>query len=190
MTIKRFLIYCHQFLIRPKFLIRSNHIHVTTRVMRNVYINHSTFGHYGYVASNCVINYAQVGDYCSIAPGVQIGGMEHPYWDYAMNTLLTYECIKGKQTLIGHDVWIGAGSIIKQGISIGTGAVIGANSFVNHDVPPFAIVVGSPAKLIKYRFEEKTQTALLGTNYWAKKPKEAKEVLKSFRSNVDSIPKA
>jgi acetyltransferase-like isoleucine patch superfamily enzyme len=177
MTIKRFIIYSYQLLIRPKFLLKSNKIPVTTRIMGNVYMNHCTFGKYGYVASNTILNYCEVGAYCSIAPAVQIGGMEHPYWELATNTLLTSECIKGKITVIGHDVWIGAGSIIKQGITIGDGAVIGANSFVNKDVPPYAIVVGSPAKLIKFRFNENLQKLVKESGFWKYPPKEARLIL-------------
>lgn len=183
MSIKRLIIYLHQILIRPKFLLKNNKIPVTTRVMGNVYINHCIFGHYGYIARNTVLNYCKVGAYCSIAPGVQIGGMEHPYWDLATNTLLTNDCVKGKYTVIGHDVWIGAGTIIKQGIRIGNGAVIGANSFVNKDVPPYAIVVGSPARVIKYRFDENTQKLLSKSIFWSYSPKKARLELDKFRNN-------
>lgn len=185
MTLKRFLIYFHQFLIRPKFLMKHNSIPVTTRVMGNVYVNHCKFGHYGYVASNTILNFCEFGDYCSIAPGVQIGGMEHPYWDLATNTLLTSECVKGKTTHIGHDVWIGAGSIIKQGVTIGTGAVIGANSFVNKDVEPYSIVVGSPAKHLKFRFDKETQDALLKSHFWEQEPNKARQILDSVRNKLN-----
>jgi len=55
--------------------------------------------------------------------------------------------------LIGNDVWIGLGAIILSGVTIGDGAVVGAGAVVSRDVPPYAVVVGSPARIIKYRFD-------------------------------------
>ena len=57
---------------------------------------------------------------------------------------------------VGHDVWIGARALLKPTITIGNGAVIAANSVVTKDVPPYAIVGGIPAKVLKYRFDEET----------------------------------
>jgi len=71
-----------------------------------------------------------------------------------------------KECVIGNDVWIGCNSTILRGVTIGNGAVIGANSLVNKDVPPYAIVVGSPAKIIKYRFDEEIIQALLKIKWW------------------------
>src|SRR5699024_9683317 len=91
--------------------------------------------------------------YCSIAPGVQIGGMEHSYWWLSTSTFLSEQCISNKKTKIGYDVWIAAGSIIKQGVKIGDGSVIGAMSFVNKDIPPNSIAFGVPAKIFKKRMD-------------------------------------
>lgn len=71
-----------------------------------------------------------------------------------------------KHTTIGSDVWIGHGAIIKAGITIGHGTAIGAGSVVKKDVPPYAIVAGVPAKLIRYRFDNETVSQLLATNWW------------------------
>ena len=60
------------------------------------------------------------------------------------------------QIVIGHDVWIGRGVTIMGGVKIGNGAVIGAKAVVAKDIPPYAIVVGNPARVIKYRFDEET----------------------------------
>lgn len=67
---------------------------------------------------------------------------------------------------IGNDVWIGAGSIIRKGITIGDGAVVGAGSVVSKDVPPYGIVAGNPARLIKYRFDEATIAEFLDLKWW------------------------
>ena len=69
---------------------------------------------------------------------------------------------------------------VKQGVKIGDGAVIGANSFVNKDVEPFSIVVGSPAKHLKYRFGKETQDEIRNSSYWDEKPEKAKQILNTF----------
>jgi serine acetyltransferase len=72
---------------------------------------------------------------------------------------------KGNIT-IGNDVWIGAKSTIMSGVKIGHGAVIGSGSVVAKDVPPYAIVVGNPAKVIKYRFDEQQIKDLQNIAWW------------------------
>jgi acetyltransferase-like isoleucine patch superfamily enzyme len=67
---------------------------------------------------------------------------------------------------IGNDVWIGARVMVMDGVTIGDGAVIAAGSVVTHDVPPFAIVGGVPARVIKYRFDEQTIADLLRLRWW------------------------
>ena len=81
---------------------------------------------------------------------------------------------------IGNDVWIGVNAVIKRGVKVGNGAVIGANSFVNKDVPDFAIVAGTPARIIKYRFEEEKRNKISVTNWWNKDLDEAKEIIKDL----------
>ncbi len=68
--------------------------------------------------------------------------------------------------VIGNDVWIGANAIILPGVNIGDGAVIGAGTVVTKDVPPYAIVGGNPARVIKYRFDENTINTLLKIKWW------------------------
>jgi carbonic anhydrase/acetyltransferase-like protein (isoleucine patch superfamily) len=67
---------------------------------------------------------------------------------------------------IENDVWIGAKSTIMSGVKIGNGAVIGATTTVTKDVPPYAIVVGNPGKIVKYRFTEKQIELLLKISWW------------------------
>ena len=68
--------------------------------------------------------------------------------------------------IIGNDVWIGAKSTIMSGVKIGDGAIIGATATVSKDVPPYAIVVGNPAKIVKYRFTENQIESLMKIAWW------------------------
>ncbi len=71
-----------------------------------------------------------------------------------------------RQIIIGHDVWIGHGATILGGVKIGNGAVIGAGAVVAKDIPPYAIAVGNPARVIKYRFDEETIKKFLAVKWW------------------------
>lgn len=134
-------------------------------------------GKYNYIARRNSLYNVEVGNYCCFGPDVHIGGMQHSYWWYSMSPILSDECKFPERTVIGNDVWIGAQAIIKQGVRIGNGAVVGAGSFVNKDVEPFSIVVGSPAKLLKYRFDEDVRDAIVESGYWDMEPEEAKRTL-------------
>ncbi len=85
---------------------------------------------------------------------------------FASNNSLPYERPNRYQIIIGHDVWIGYGAMIMGGVKIGNGAVIGANAVVAKDIPPYAIAVGNPARVVKYRFDEKTIKKLLAVKWW------------------------
>ena len=117
-----------------------------------------------------------IGAYCSIAKNVQIfvGGNHRSDWISTFpfpaffseaRDIVDYHTSKGDIT-IDNDVWIGENSIILSGVSIGDGAIVGTGSVVTKDVPPYAIVAGNPAKLIRYRFDQDTIAALLAIAWW------------------------
>jgi len=88
--------------------------------------------------------------------------------------------------IIGNDVWIGANAIILQGVTIGDGAIVAAGAVVTKDVPPYAIVGGVPAKVIKYRFPDSTIVKLLEIKWWDKPEEWILENVEKF-SNVDDF---
>ncbi len=118
----------------------------------------------------------EIGSYCSISEEVTIFlDAEHrPDWvtTYPFNVLWP-ECIRFRghpstkgNVIIGHDVWLGYGSTVLSGVSIGTGAVVGAKSVVTSDVPPYAIVAGNPARVLRFRFDEAVIARMLASKWW------------------------
>lgn len=130
-------------------------------------------GDYTYVGNYTVIDYAIIGKYCSIGQRCSIGGWEHDYKKFSTNPRIYREIFgesysdQVQQVVIGNDVWIGDNAIILKG-NIGDGVIIGAGAVVTKDVPPYAIVVGNPAHIIKYRFDEETIKKLLDSKWWDK----------------------
>lgn len=115
-----------------------------------------------------------IGNFCSIARDVTIQEYFHDH-----SKLTTYfigrnvfgkdiknEVVSKGPITIGNDVWIGTGCQIMSGVTIGDGAVIGANTTVTKDIPPYAIVGGVPAKVISYRFSEDIIEKLLELKWW------------------------
>lgn len=164
----------------PIDLINHNIVDSTSRVSKGVSLKHCKIGKYNYLAMRSSLYNVEVGNYCCFGPDIHIGGMQHSYWWYSMSPILSEECKTPDRTVIGNDVWIGAQAIIKQGVKIGDGAVVGANSFVNKDVEPFSIVVGSPAKHIKFRFDKDVQEKIVKSEYWNHDPKAARKLLESL----------
>ncbi|MBU1158563.1 MAG: CatB-related O-acetyltransferase [Candidatus Thermoplasmatota archaeon] len=138
-----------------------------------------------------------VGNFCSISVGVRmLGGGEHPLnmvSTYPLRTLLmradgnNYDVKSKGPTSIGNDVWIGVDALILSGVSVGNGAVIGAGSVVTANVPPYAIVVGNPARIIGYRFSEDRIEKLLKIEWWNWSDEAIKAADAEFYSDVDEF---
>jgi carbonic anhydrase/acetyltransferase-like protein (isoleucine patch superfamily) len=90
--------------------------------------------------------------------------------------------------IIENDVWIGAKSTIMSGVKISNGAIIGATATVTKDVPPYAIVVGNPGKIVKYRFTEKQIEMLLAIKWWEWNEEKIKsQYLNMWSTDIDSF---
>jgi virginiamycin A acetyltransferase len=119
-----------------------------------------------------------IGKFVQIAHGVQIitssanhqmdGFSTYPFAVFGepWQSAYQFKWPQKRDTTIGDDVWIGHQAFIMPGVTIGSGAIIGAGSVVTKDVPPYTIVAGNPAKLIRKRFDEDTINALLDIQWW------------------------
>ncbi|MEP0961398.1 MAG: CatB-related O-acetyltransferase [Roseobacter sp.] len=140
--------------------------------------------------SGGTLNNIRIGRYCSMAHGVVTGSHEHPTdwlttsrmayypevngWDKLMCGEGASEAHSKKRpfaascpiTTLGNDVWVGQGVFIKSGVTIGHGAIIGARATVLKDVPPYAIVVGTPGRVVRLRFKESIVERLLALKWW------------------------
>jgi len=118
----------------------------------------------------------RIGSFCLIAKDVTIllGGEHRSDWITTFPfpaiwpSASAFQCFhKSKgNVVIGNDVWLGLGATVLSGVQIGDGAIIGARSVITKDVPPYAIVGGNPAKLIRYRFEEEDRKFLEKLKWW------------------------
>lgn len=158
--------------------IKNSVIHKESKVEAGSEIINSKFEKHSFCGYYCEIINTDIGSFSSIANHVIIGGGMHPIsWvstspvfyegkDSVKKKFSEFERPKPLRTEIGSDVWIGERAIIKQGVKIGTGSVIGMGSVVVKDVPPYSIVGGCPAKLIRNRFDEKLTRDLLNSKWW------------------------
>ena len=152
-----------------------------TVIFSNVSIVDSKIGNHSFVQKYSNVHHAQIGNFCSIAPGVTIGLGQHPtdmvsthpaFYSKTQPIAKTfskenvYESLK--KTVIEHDVWIGQNALITDGLTIGTGAVIAAGAVVTKNIPEYAIVAGVPARILRYRFDEKLKQKIIETKWWEK----------------------
>jgi phosphonate metabolism protein (transferase hexapeptide repeat family) len=138
-------------------------------------------GDYSYFERHAEAIYASVGKFCSIAANTRINALGHPLErvtqhkiTYRPNEYFRYLGVdedfrlrrQGKHVTICHDVWVGHGAVIMPGLTIGNGAVIGANSVVTRDVAPYTIVAGAPAQELRRRFSKGISERIERLAWW------------------------
>jgi acetyltransferase-like isoleucine patch superfamily enzyme len=161
------------------YICKDTKINRKTKVNRFVKLINVNAGAYTYIGPRTIIINAEIGKFCSISWDCNIGIVSHDIRCLSTSPIFS-EKRNGTGTIwidrevlsvhpkvvIGSDVWIGSRAILLEGVNVGHGAVIGAGAVVTKNVPPYAVAVGVPAKVIKYRFSEKTIGALLVNPWW------------------------
>jgi len=179
--------------------IRNSLIAKSTRIESGSQIIDSTIGKYSFCGYDCKILNCTIGNFCSLADNVIIGGARHPY-EWVSTSPVFYkgrDSIKKKfsefdrsqepRTFIGSDVWIGEGVYIKAGITVGHGSVIGMGSVVTKDILPYSIVGGVPAKVIKSRFPDDICEWMLKIQWWDFSDQKLEKYASCFSDPIEFI---
>ena len=186
-------------------LIKNNiiesQIGKNVKIYKPSFINKTEIGDYTYISTNANISVTKIGKFCSIGPNLFCGWGIHPtngistspifYSTRQQNglSLTNKDKIEERKLItIGNDVFIGANVTILDGITIGNGAIIGAGAVVTKDIPDYAIAVGCPIMIIKYRFNDDQIAALKRIQWWKFDEDKLQDVEKLF-FNIDEFIK-
>lgn len=163
--------------MRPNAIVKSS-IHKTSKVESGSQIVDVKMDRHSFCGYDCTLLNVNVGSFCSIADRVYIGGSAHPmhfvstspvflsHRDSVKTKFSKHDYSNLPKTIVGHDVWIGYGAMVKAGVEIGHGAVVGMGAVVTRNVEPYSVVAGNPAREIRKRFSPEQCAALIASNWW------------------------
>ena len=173
--------------------LKDTKVGKNVKIYRPSHIKNCEIGDYTYISTNANISITHIGKFCSIGPNFFCGWGIHPtngistsplfYSKQQQNgaTLAHEDKIEERKLItIGNDVFIGANVTILDGITIGDGSIIGAGAVVSKDIPDYAIAVGSPIRIIKFRFNDNQISSLKRIQWWNFKEEDLQDIEKMF----------
>jgi phosphonate metabolism protein (transferase hexapeptide repeat family) len=181
--------------IHPDAVVIDSTLGAWTEVQAHSAVTESEIGDYSYVTKYCRVHWSTIGKFVNIADFARINPGNHPTWritqhhfTYRSNQYQMgeddgdfFDWRKEHWVSIGHDSWLGQGCTILAGRKVGIGAVVGAGAVVSHDVEPFTVVAGVPAKPIKLRFPKDLHQAVMDLAWWDWSHAQLKEALPDMR---------
>lgn len=187
------------FAARSGAKVRSPHVGWRCRigsrsqVKAGCVLNNVTMGRDCYVNRGAELYASDVGHYVSIGHLAQVGPNEHLTDEITTCNLIYDEVLGDKlrarnaaRTTIGHDVWIGSRAIVLRGLTVGTGAIVGAGAIVVQDVEPYSIVLGAPARPLRQRFAPDLVERLMAARWWEADPADVRQAV--ARSGLAASP--
>jgi phosphonate metabolism protein (transferase hexapeptide repeat family) len=184
-------------LIHPDCEITDSHFGRFVEIGRGCRVNNAHFGDYSYSDRLADIANARIGKFANIAALARIGATDHPlhtaschhflyrsndYWEDAAPDQAFFEHRRSRIAHIGHDTWIGAGAMVKPGVTLGHGAVVAAGAVVTKDVGPYTIVAGTPATLLRLRQPSEIAERLIALAWWDWSHGALRDALEDFRA--------
>ena len=183
--------------IHPTALVSASRLGRYTEIAEGNHILECDIGDYSYTARYADIAYSTLGKFVNVAAFTRINPGEHPhhraslhhfmyrssyYWPEEEDEKLVFDWRRSRPVRIGHDMWMGHGAIIMKGVTVGDGAVVASNAVVTKDVPPYAIVGGLPAKVIKWRHPTAIADRLQAVAWWDWDHERLRVALPDFRA--------
>jgi phosphonate metabolism protein (transferase hexapeptide repeat family) len=184
-------------LIDPTAHVERCRLRRYTEVGARTSLIETELGDYSYVVNDAEVIYSRIGKFCSIAAHTRINPGDHPMWRVSqshftyraspyfpgeMDEEAFFDWRRSRAVTIGHDVWIGHGAVVLAGRTVGTGAVVAAGAIVTKDVPPYSIVAGVPAKVVKRRFSPDIARRIEALAWWDWDHERLRAALQDFRA--------
>lgn len=183
--------------LHPNANVRKSRLGAFVEIGEGANVLESVMGDYSYTARYADITYSTLGKFVNIAAFTRLNPSEHPYhraslhhfmyrssyfWPEEPDEQAVFDWRRSRPVQVGHDTWIGHGAIIMKGVTVGNGAIIGAQSVVTKDVPPYAVVAGAPARIIKWRHPCNIADRLQALAWWDWTHEEIRVALPDFRA--------
>jgi hypothetical protein len=189
-------------LIDPTAKVERCRLGRYTEVGARTSLIETELGDYSYIVNDADAIYARIGKFCSIAAHTRINPGDHPmnrvsqsHFTYRASAYFAgeedeedfFDWRRSRTVTIGHDVWIGHGAIVLSGRTVGTGAVIAAGAVVTKDVPPYSIVAGVPATVVKLRFPADIAQRIQALAWWDWEHEQLRAALHDFRTLAPDV---